>query len=69
MSDNEHLERVRAMSKDNGQTWDLSANDQTALMHVLDLLESMADYIADTNGMLPVEVFLHFSKSVQERKS
>jgi hypothetical protein len=32
----EAIERLEAMEKDNGQTWDLSENDQMAIRIVLD---------------------------------
>jgi hypothetical protein len=68
MNGNKHLERVRAMSTDNGQTWDLSRNDQDALQHILCLIESMAADIAELNQMLPSEVITHHSKSIELRK-
>jgi hypothetical protein len=67
MNGNEHLERVQAMSEDNGQTWDLSRNDQAALRHVLDLIELMAEEIAG-NEMLTSEVIANCAKIIQARK-
>jgi hypothetical protein len=56
------------MSKDNGQTWDLSGNDQDALRHVLGLIESLAADIAELNQMLPSEIIAHHAKSIELRK-
>jgi hypothetical protein len=68
MKENEHLERVEAMSTDSGQTWDLSRNDQAALRHVLGLIESLAADIAELNQMLPSEIIAHHAKSIELRK-
>ena len=43
--------RVQQMILDNGDTWDLSPNDQAALRHVLGLVNSMADEIAGATGL------------------
>jgi hypothetical protein len=42
--------RVQQMILDEGNTWDLSPNDKAALRHVLGLVNSMADEIADATG-------------------
>ena len=67
MMKNEYIKRVEAMSADNGQTWDLSRNDQAALRHVLDLIELMAEEIAG-NEMLTSEVIANCAKIIQARK-
>jgi hypothetical protein len=51
-SPEEKLSRVEMMSKDRGQTWDLSPNDQAALKHVLGMVnwmaEALTEYWSDT---------------------
>lgn len=49
-SDDEKLDRVRLMSKDNGETWDLSPNDRAALKYVLSRLDSAEETIQDAFG-------------------
>lgn len=48
--ENENLERLRAMSTDNGQTWDLSDNDQAAIKWALNAISVLSDIVKMTNA-------------------
>ena len=44
------LARLRVMADDNGQTWDLSHNDQEAIRFALRLINELADTLAVIKG-------------------
>ena len=66
---NEHYSRVQSMILDDGGTWDLSPNDKAALRHVLGLVNSLAEDLADYGGQpIPVVLQAH-AHYVNEQQS
>jgi hypothetical protein len=57
--------RVQQMILDKGDTWDLSQNDKAALRHVLGLVNSMADDLAEATGLTCGEIVRHHGKAVE----
>jgi len=57
--------RVQQMILDEGDTWDLSPNDKAALRHVLGLVNSMADDLAEATGLTCGEIVRHHGKRVE----
>ena len=55
-SPQEMRSRVQQMTRDHGDTWDLSRNDRNALRYILGLVNLMADEIAEFRGTTAPEV-------------
>jgi hypothetical protein len=57
MAYNEHIERLEAMTQDDGETWDLSDNDKAAIRYALQQLAearkgAFLDAVTHANAML-----------------
>jgi len=53
------LSRLRAMVADNGDTWDLSGNDQDAIKFALDRISELESQASDLRGLVSeVEDFI-----------
>jgi hypothetical protein len=50
MTASDKYARVRAMFFDNGDAWDLSADDKEALRHVLGMINALASEVAEYRG-------------------
>lgn len=57
------------MILDKGDTWDLSPNDKSALRHVLGLVNSMANDLAEATGLPVPEIIKHHGKAVESAQS
>ncbi len=52
------------MILDDGETWDLSPKDKAALRHVLGLVNSMANDLAEATGLPVSDIIQHHGKAV-----
>lgn len=60
--------RVQAMISDDGGTWDLSPNDKAALRHVLGMVNSLADVVAQYEGSTVPRVLKRHGEIVEAQK-
>ena len=61
--------RVRTMLFDNGDTWDLSANDKEALRHVLGMINALASQVAEYTSKTVPDVIDSCNDLVEREES